>query len=101
MSDQIRSDQIGLMLEQLVAVDVQQGGVNVVVVGVGEDEVVAVLFKREVDGCVDEDLIAVGDGEVLDGVAADGELKAIRSGSAAECVVAAPTAECVVTASAP
>ena len=29
---------------------------NVVVVG--EDEVVAVLFKREVDGCVDEDLIA-------------------------------------------
>lgn len=75
MSDQIRSDQIGLMLEQLVAVDVQQGGVNVVVVG--EDEVVAVLFKREVDGCVDEDLIAVGDGEVLDGVAAAGESEAI------------------------
>ena len=74
-SDQIRSDQIGLMLEQLVAVDVQQGGVNVVVVG--EDEVVAVLFKREVDGCVDEDLIAVGDGEVLDGVAAAGESEAI------------------------
>ena len=72
---QIRSDQIGLMLEQLVAVDVQQGGVNVVVVG--EDEVVAVLFKREVDGCVDEDLIAVGDGEVLDGVAAAGESEAI------------------------
>ena len=69
------SDQIGLMLEQLVAVDVQQGGVNVVVVG--EDEVVAVLFKREVDGCVDEDLIAVGDGEVLDGVAAAGESEAI------------------------
>lgn len=63
------------MLEQLVAVDVQQGGVNVVVVG--EDEVVAVLFKREVDGCVDEDLIAVGDGEVLDGVAAAGESEAI------------------------
>ena len=74
MSDQIRSDQIGLMLEQLVAVDVQQGGVNVVV---GEDEVVAVLFKREVDGCVDEDLIAAGDGEVLDGVAAAGESEAI------------------------
>ena len=75
---QIRSDQIGLMLEQLVAVDVQQGGVNVVVVVVvGEDEVVAVLFKREVDGCVDEDLIAVGDGEVLDGVAAAGESEAI------------------------
>ena len=73
--DQIRSDQIGLMLEQLVAVDVQQGGVNVVVVG--EDEVVAVLFKREVDGCVDEDLIAAGDGEVLDGVAAAGESEAI------------------------
>ena len=71
----VRSDQIGLMLEQLVAVDVQQGGVNVVVVG--EDEVVAVLFKREVDGCVDEDLIAVGDGEVLDGVAAAGESEAI------------------------
>ena len=70
----VRSDQIGLMLEQLVAVDVQQGGVNVVV---GEDEVVAVLFKREVDGCVDEDLIAVGDGEVLDGVAAAGESEAI------------------------
>ena len=63
------------MLEQLVAVDVQQGGVNVVVVG--EDEVVAVLFKREVDGCVDEDLIAAGDGEVLDGVAAAGESEAI------------------------
>ena len=75
LPDQIRSDQIGLMLEQLVAVDVQQGGVNVVVVG--EDEVVAVLFKREVDGCVDEDLIAVGDGEVLDGVAAAGESEAI------------------------
>ena len=72
----VRSDQIGLILEQLVAVDVQQGGVNVVV-GVGEDEVVAVLFKREVDGCVDEDLIAVGDGEVLDGVAAAGESEAI------------------------
>ena len=71
----VRSDQIDLMLEQLVAVDVQQGGVNVVVVG--EDEVVAVLFKREVDGCVDEDLIAVGDGEVLDGVAAAGESEAI------------------------
>ena len=70
----VRSDQIGLMLEQLVAVDVQQGGVNVVV---GEDEVVAVLFKREVDGCVDEDLIAAGDGEVLDGVAAAGESEAI------------------------
>ena len=63
------------MLEQLVAVDVQQGGVNVAVVG--EDEVVSVLFKREVDGCVDEDLIAVGDGEVLDGVAAAGESEAI------------------------
>ena len=70
----VRSDQIGLMLEQLVAVDAQQGGVNVVV---GEDEVVAVLFKREVDGCVDEDLIAAGDGEVLDGVAAAGESEAI------------------------
>ena len=99
MSDQIRSDQIGLMLEQLVAVDVQQGGVNVVVVG--EDEVVAVLFKREVDVFFDQDLIAVVDGEVLDGVAADGELKAIRSGSAAECVVAIATVECVATASAP
>ena len=61
-------------MEQLVAVDVQQGRVNVVV---GEGEVVAVLFNREVGGLVDEDLIAVGDGEILDGVAAAGESKAI------------------------
>ena len=62
--------------EEVTAGDGLNGGVNVVVV-VGEDEVVAVLFKREVDGCVDEDLIAVGDGEVLDGVAAAGESEAI------------------------
>ena len=61
--------------EEVTAGDGLNGGVNVVVVG--EDEVVAVLFKREVDGCVDEDLIAVGDGEVLDGVAAAGESEAI------------------------
>ena len=70
----VLSDQIWLMLEQLVAVDVQQGRVNVVV---GEEEVVAVLFNREVGGLVDEDLIAVGDGEILDGVAAAGESKVI------------------------
>ena len=78
------------MLEQLVAVDVQQGGVNVVVVVVvvgGEDEVVAVVFKREVDGCVDEDLIAVGDGEVCDGVIACGESVAVGSGTTVNGVI--------------
>ena len=37
-------------------------------VEVGEDEVAADLFEREIDGVSDQQLITIGDGEVFDGV---------------------------------
>ena len=63
----IRSDEIGLMGEQVVAVGVEQRGFDVVV-QVFEQEVIAALdeSKVEVAGCLDD--IAVCNGEVVDGV---------------------------------
>ena len=46
-------------------------------VGVGEQQVAANLFDREVGGVADQQLIVIGDGEVFDGVAAFGEAEAI------------------------
>ena len=60
-------NQIGLMGEQLVAVDVEQRGFDVVV-QVCEQQVIALLDEGEVVLFGSSDDIAIGDGEITDGV---------------------------------
>ena len=60
-------DQVGLMCDQLISIDVQQRGFDVVL-QVFEQEVIAALdeAKVEVVGCLDD--VAICNREVLDGV---------------------------------
>ena len=53
-----------------------EGGADVLVV-VGDQEVAADLFDRELDGVTDQHLITTFDGEVFDGVASFGEAEEI------------------------
>ena len=66
------------MLEQVVAVGVEQRGFDVVV-QVFEQEVFSDLFDRELDGVADQQLINIGDGEVFDGVLSFGNTEVIGS----------------------
>ena len=64
-------NQIRLMLEEVVLVDIEDGGFDVVVV-VFEQQVFTLLNKLKVElvGCIDD--IAIADGKVFDGVFAFG-----------------------------
>ena len=71
-----RSDEIGLIGDEIVAIDVEEPGFDVVVL-VFEQEVIAALDEAKVAvvGCLDD--IAIVDGEVFDGVLAFREAEGI------------------------
>ena len=55
------------MGQQVIESNAFEGGADVLV-GVGEQQVAADLFDREVGGVADQQLIVIGDREVFDGV---------------------------------
>ena len=83
------------MGEEIVAVDVEDGGFDVVCV-VFELEIFSLLdeLKVEAVGCLDD--IAIVDGEVFDNVFAFGELEGVRAFTAGEGVLAFAAKEGVV-----
>ena len=88
------------MGEKLIGCDSDECGADVLV-GVGEQEVVAELFDGEVDGGFDQELIVVVDGEVVDGVVAFGEAEAISTVSTDEDVIAFAAVEMILSITAP
>ena len=83
------------MGEKLIGCDSDECGADVFV-GVGEQEVVAELFDSEGDGGIDQELIVVVDGEVVDGVVAFGESETISTVAADEGVIARAAVEEIV-----
>ncbi len=83
------------MLKQLVAIDVEQCGLDVVAL-VFEEEVIATLdeAKFEVVRCLDD--IAISDGESFDGVFVQGEFKDVRPIPSDQGVFACAAVKCVV-----
>ena len=65
--DPVRSDEIGLMADELIGGEVEDCGVDVAGV-VCEQEMVALLDKGEVVPFGSVDDIAIVDGEIADGV---------------------------------
>ena len=89
-------DQIRLLLEQVVSVDVNDGGFDIVFI-VFEQKVITALNELGFDvvGCIDD--IAIGDGEVFDGVFAFGESECICTLATFESVFAHTAKESVIT----
>ena len=87
------------MCDQLISIDVQQRGFDVVL-QVFEQEVIAALdeAKVEVVGCLDD--VAIRDGEITDGVVAYGELEGVGAFTAGQGVLAFAAKEGVVARSA-
>ena len=71
-----RSDEIGLIGDEIVAIDVEEPGFDVVVL-VFEQEVIAALDEAKVEVVGSFDEIAISDGEITDGVFAFGELEGV------------------------
>ena len=69
-------DELRLIFEKFSGCDSDECGVDAVS-GVGEKEVSADWFDVEVDGGTDQELIVLGDGEIVDGVVSIGEAEAI------------------------
>ena len=70
------AQQLGLVGQKVIESNAFECGADVLV-GVGEQEVAADLFDREVGGVADQQLIVIGDREVFDDVVAFGEAEAI------------------------
>ena len=64
------------MCQQIIRSNVFDHGAEAFV-NVGEEEVVADLFDREVDGVADPKLITIEEGEVFDGVVPYGESETV------------------------
>ena len=83
------------MIKKTIVFNALEDGVDAVV-DVGEQQVAADLFDAEVDALVHHDLIAIFDGEVVDGVIALGETEAISARTSDEGVVSSAAVEAVV-----
>ena len=83
------------MSQKVIESNAFEGGADVLV-GVTEQEVVADLFDRELDAVSDQQLIAIGDREVFDGVAAFGEAEAVGPLPADERVISFAAIELIV-----
>ena len=95
----VRSDEFGLIGEEIVAIEVEECCFDVVV-QVFEQQVIAALdqAKVEVVGSIDE--IAICDREITDGVFAFGELEGVGAFTAGQGVLAFAAKEGVVARSA-